>query len=106
MLSRIHCVATITFLIIATSFLPFGLGQTGTTGALTGTTMDSSGAVIPGVEVSVTNEATRDVRTVLSGDAGVYRAPLLSPGSYTVLATLAGFKVASRSGVRVTVSEI
>ncbi len=97
-------VAPVGVLLLAT-FSLLALGQTGTTGALTGTTFDASRAVIPGVEVSITNEATGDVRTVVSGETGVYRAPLLPPGSYTVVATLPGFKVSSRSGLRVTVAE-
>src|SRR5690606_9114578 len=62
-------------------------------------------AVIPGVEVTVTNKETGVSRTVLTTDAGVYRVPALPPGTYTVSAALSGFKTAVADNVIVRVAQ-
>ncbi|HEX7281005.1 MAG TPA: carboxypeptidase regulatory-like domain-containing protein, partial [Vicinamibacterales bacterium] len=75
------------------------------TGQINGAVTDSSGALLPGVTVEATNTATGAVRTSVTGTDGLYTIPLLPPGDYTVKATLQGFRVSQRDGVRVTVSE-
>ena len=66
------------------------LAQT-TTGSVTGTVTDPSGAVIPGATVTVTNTAT-GVRTPTKSDAaGVYSLRFLPIGPYTVEVTAPGF---------------
>src|SRR5262249_49068039 len=65
-----------------------GLGLTAVTGRVT----DPTGAVIPGVTVTVTNVATSATREVISNEQGIYAATQLQPGTYNVKAELAGFK--------------
>jgi outer membrane receptor protein involved in Fe transport len=72
-------------------------------GAITGIVSDQSGAVIPGVTIDVTNTATGQVRTAVTGIDGYYTVLQLPPGPYRVKATLAGFKVVVREGVTVAV---
>jgi hypothetical protein len=67
------------------------------TGEITGTISDSSGAVVPGVSVTVTNEATGAERHAITNDAGVYSAPALPPGSYTLVVALQGFQSQTRT---------
>jgi len=55
-----------------------------TFGSIDGATRDSSGAVVTGVTVSVTNNGTNAVRTAVTNDAGVYSSPSLAPGTYTL----------------------
>jgi len=55
-------------------------GQTAT-GQITGTVKDPSGAVMPGVKVTVSNEATGFSRTATSDGSGAYSFPLLPPDS-------------------------
>ncbi len=50
--------------------------QTANTGAVSGTITDPSGAVVANASVKVTNEATGDTGTVISGDRGNFSAPL------------------------------
>lgn len=71
-------------------------------GSIEGTIKDSTGAVLPGVTLTMTNAATGTVRTVTSGPDGFYRAVLLPLGTYTVKAELNGFKTVERSGVTLT----
>src|SRR5262249_5828973 len=66
-------------------------GQT-TTGAITGTVTDPTGAAIPGVKVTATNTATNITNTTQSNEAGVYNFPFLPIGAYTVTAEAQGFK--------------
>ncbi len=75
-------------------------------GEITGTVTDSSGAVISGTQIRVTNTATQQVRTATSNDTGVYTIPYLVPGSFTVRAEKSGFKVTTQSGVDVRVGDV
>src|SRR5438876_4347115 len=67
-----------------------------TLGTITGEVRDSSGAVIPGVTVTVVNKATNATRTTVSNEVGLFDFPALQPGLYTVTGELAGFKTAIR----------
>jgi len=70
---------------------------------LLGTVTDSSGAVIPSVQVSIKNEGTGEVRTVSVDSAGFYSAPNLLPGKYDVSVSAPGFSTAETKGVTLTV---
>ncbi len=70
---------------------------------LSGTVRDSSGAVIPSAEVSITDVATRVTRQVKTDNSGFYLAPNLLPGSYEVGVTAPGFSRALRTGITLTV---
>ncbi len=59
---------------------------------VSGTVADATGAVLPGVEVTATNNATGVVTTVLSNDAGAYNFASLLPGTYTIKASLPAFQ--------------
>ena len=74
-------------------------------GTITGIVTDASGAVIPGVAIKVTNQATGVVTPVITSSAGVYTAPLLQPGTYGVTAEKQGFKKFAQSGIVVGVGE-
>ena len=63
-----------------------------TRGSLGGTVRDDTGGVLPGVSVTITNEDTGIVRTVVTNAEGFYRLPALEPGGYTVTAELTGFR--------------
>src|SRR5438128_6921654 len=74
------------------------------TGAtLSGTVTDTSGAVIPGVMVSVKNRGTGVVRTVKTDEAGFYSAPNLLAGSYDVTASAAEVSTVTQSNITLTV---
>ncbi len=79
--------------------------QTGSTGALTGTLTDPNGAAVAGAQVKVINEATGEVRAVVSQESGNYAVPQLPPGFYRLELSTAGFKTAVKSGLRVSVTE-
>ena len=72
-----------------------------TTGTLRGTVADASGAVLPGATVELTGAA--GTQTAVADANGQYRFPALTPGVYTLKATLDGFKTILMEGVRVEV---
>ncbi len=79
------------------------LGQTGT-GSLTGTVTDPSGAVVSGVTISAKNVATGLEVSTKSTPAGLYVIPNLPPGSYSVSASMQGFKQFRQTGVVIPVA--
>lgn len=70
---------------------------------MTGKVTDQSGAVIPGVSVTIVNVATGVARAQLTNDAGLYRAANLQAGTYDVTAELPGFAPNLRKGVTLNV---
>ena len=67
-----------------------------TLGTITGEVKDSSGAVIPGVVVTVVNKATNATRTSISNAVGLFDFPALPPGPYSVKGEIEGFKTVTR----------
>jgi hypothetical protein len=72
-------------------------------GSIGGIVKDSSGAVLPGVTVTVTSLERKTVDTVTSNELGLYVKDRLLPGTYEVKAELSGFKTALLREVRVSV---
>jgi hypothetical protein len=64
----------------------------GNLGGLTGTVSDSSGAIIPGVSVKVTNIATGVITNTLSSGSGAFVIQGLPPGNYRLEVEKSGFK--------------
>jgi hypothetical protein len=92
------------------AFLLFtaGLAQAqgvGSSGAITGTVVDSSGAVMPRVTVSVVDTQTGLKREVATDVAGQYRVTGLSPSIYEVRAAAGGFATELRRSVTVAIGQ-
>jgi hypothetical protein len=81
------------------------MAQSAGTGALTGTVKDPSGAVVPNVAVTLTNNATNQSRNAATGSDGVYKFALIPPGTYSVMFAASGFKSADVPAVTVNVTE-
>jgi hypothetical protein len=62
------------------------------TGRIFGTVYDQQGAVIPAVQITVTNTATQVVRTAITDKEGSFQLLALSIGTYKVTAEHAGFR--------------
>jgi len=73
------------------------------TGSIVGAVSDSSGAVLPGVMVSVAGERLiGGVQTFTTDASGAYRFDRLPPGDYTLKFELQGFKTVERAGIRLS----
>ncbi|HEU4389956.1 MAG TPA: carboxypeptidase-like regulatory domain-containing protein, partial [Blastocatellia bacterium] len=73
--------------------------QVATTGQIVGTVQDESGAVTPGVDLQLQNEATKAIHTAVSRSDGGFVLTTLVPGSYTLTATKQGFETAVYRGI-------
>ena len=71
------------------------------TGEIFGKAADGSGAILPGVSVTVSGPTLLQPRTATTTDSGSYRFPQLPIGTYDVKFELAGFKTIVRQGVRI-----
>ena len=85
--------------------LPRPLAAQTVAGTILGTVTDTTGAVVAGAKVTLTNEGTQYTRTVVTDAIGEYTAPQLPTGTYTVLAEMTGFKATALSNVEVGVDQ-
>ena len=67
-------------------------GQAGVTGTLNGTILDSTGAVVPGAAIVVTNDGTKAENKTTSTSAGSYTVPYIPEGTYTIAVSSPGFR--------------
>jgi len=72
-----------------------------TTGALNGRVTDNTGAVLPGVAVTISSPSLMGTRTATTNEEGQYRFPAIPPGEYTITYELSGFTTVKREGIRV-----
>ena len=70
-------------------------------GAIQGTVVDSTGAVVPGAEVAVLDPSTSSTGKSVSDNTGAFRIPLLAVGTYNLTVTKLGFRKLSMVGVLV-----
>ena len=66
-------------------------GQSTTQGAIAGTVLDASGAVVPGAAITLHNDGTNAEFKLTSDSGGYFKAPLVPPGTYTVTIAMAGY---------------
>ncbi len=102
-LRRHYLLFVLTFLL--GSILPSGAYGQGVRGEIVGTVKDSSGAIVPNVQVKIRNEATNITRTVSSSQSGEYSVPLLDPGSYEVSASAPGFEQVTYTKITLQVAQ-
>ena len=82
---------------------PAALLSQGTTGIISGTVRDQTGAVMPGASIQITNQETGRIRTATTDPGGRYRVPALELGPFDVQASAAGFRTAVKPGGMLTV---
>ncbi|HEV3150664.1 MAG TPA: carboxypeptidase-like regulatory domain-containing protein, partial [Acidobacteriaceae bacterium] len=74
-------------------------------GSISGTITDASGAAIPGATVVIRNQETGSQRQLTSNGEGLFSAPSVSIGSYSVIASKGAFAPQQRDGIVVTVGQ-
>ena len=93
--------ARITGFVLAFALSITGLAAQERFGSLMGKVTDQQSAVVPGVTVTATNTQTGESRVFVTGADGMFRAPDLVPGRYTVKFELSGFSSIERQDVLV-----
>ena len=91
--------ALVLCLVFSSTGLPQAVNAT-----LLGTVMDSTGALMPGAKVTVTNQNTNVAKTGQTNESGNFIFPDLPPGTYAVTAEREGFKKESRRDVTLNVN--
>ena len=86
--------------------VPILSAQVTSTATLQGTVTDTTGGVIPGAEVKITNKSTGDVRTAVSNTSGVYSFNLLPAGTYKVSVAAPGLTTNTFDDVELAVSRV
>lgn len=70
-----------------------------------GTVVDSTGALVPNAQISLTNTATSQIRQAVSNSAGAYRFANVGIGNYTLVAMGQGFQKYTKTGIIVNVAQ-
>lgn len=92
-------------LLVNVVFLAAALHAQVDTGTVGGSVHDSSGAVIPGAKVTLTNQAQGTSNTTTTNSSGAYQFPDVRVGIYTVTVDATGFSSVSRTNVSVSVQQ-
>jgi len=82
--------------LVSISLLSFGQQLTGT---LSGTTTDTTGALVSNAKVTMKNQLNGDVRTTVSNGSGYFSITAVQPGTYTVTVEATGFKQWKQTGI-------
>src|SRR5437764_720145 len=75
-------------------------------GSVSGAVMDQSGAVVPGAQVTITNDTTSLKRTATTDSGGAYRFLDLPEGTYTIDVSASGFKPFKKTNVSVVIGQV
>jgi outer membrane receptor protein involved in Fe transport len=95
------------FTLVTFLFASFtGLNAQQPSASVVGRVTDTTGAVIPGVAVKITNLDTNIARIGTSNEIGDFTLPYLNPGRYIVEATLAGFRSYKHTEFSLTVDQV
>src|SRR5881409_3041061 len=96
--------ATAIVVLIALGTTCLSFAQT-STAAILGVVKDASGALVPGVSITVKHTESGLTRTAISSERGGYNLPLLPVGAYEITTTMPGFKQAVRTGINLVVGQ-
>src|SRR5215472_823345 len=76
------------------------------TGEITGTVTDSTGAVVAGAKVTLNNPATDTNRSTVTNSSGIYDLPSLVPGTYNLKVEMSGFSTQARNEIDLQVAQV
>jgi hypothetical protein len=105
MTSRLRQLLAACLIVLAPLSLARTASAQAVTGTILGTVADTTGAVLPGVSVTVKHTETGLTRTLTTDSNGEYTAASIPTGTYTVTGEISGFKSVSLSNVQVGVDQ-
>ena len=100
---RVFMALTAAAAVVSFISVPSAAAQS-STGGLRGVVKDAQG-VIPGVSVTLVNEATSIGRETITNESGEYSFPAVEPATYTVKVSVQGFRSFERQGVRISTQQ-
>ncbi len=103
LLSLLSCSAALCLALLMMGSAPI-FGQSTSSGTITGTVTDATGAVIPGAAIVVIDHSSKAKRTTTANGSGQYVMPDVPPGIYDVSASKAGFSTDQVSSLTVSVN--
>ena len=95
----------VVFLVTFLAATRAGSAQGGATGTIVGTVTDSTGAIVPNAQVTITNTATGTTVHTVTSSSGEFSAPSLNPGSYSISTTAPGFERSVTNGFTLAVDQ-
>src|SRR5436309_15361214 len=101
-----HPLSVLVLLLFLLGLSPSNLWAQVDRGGVVGTVTDSSGALVPGVIITITNISTNQSTKLTTDVNGSYTASLLRIGTYTVTAEKEGFQKTIQSNVEVGVNQV
>lgn len=96
------CLVSALVVLTVSSLMAFG--QTSSTGSLSGTVTDPTGAVVPNASITLKSSTGQEF-TVQTNDNGTFQIPSLAAGTYTATITGAGFKKSEVTGIKIDVGK-
>ena len=94
------------FIGVALLLLSVPVARAQTTAQLTGIVQDNSGAMIPGAEITLTDQASGSKRIVQTNRQGLYAFPSLVPGTYTVKVSAKSFQSKEITGITIHAGDV
>ena len=88
------------------AFFALAISAFGQTAQISGRIADASGAVVPGSQITLTNQANGLKRDTVANSEGVYTIPLLPPGNYQINVSKDGFKPIVQTGIVLNVEQV
>jgi hypothetical protein len=76
-----------------------------TSGTVSGNVLDSTKAVVAGAKVTLTDEKTREARSVTAGSEGEFTLPQVAPGFYTLTVSAGGFSTFTEKSIEIHVNQ-
>lgn len=92
-------------LLLAVIFFAVAASAQSTTGSISGTVTDSTGATVPNATVNLRNTETNTTRTTQTNDEGFYRATNLPVGSYEVAVEATNFGKYLQQGITLLLNQ-
>ncbi len=94
----------LSLVVASLAMFPIALAQE-SRGSIQGKILDSTGAVIPGASVAVTNAGTNVTVKAVANSEGAYSALFLVPGTYSISVSATGFKTTRRDNILLPIHE-
>jgi hypothetical protein len=92
--------------LLAVSLVPGIRAYAQVSATINGTVTDSSGAVVPNADVTLTNEATQEKRVSVTNDSGYFAFPALLAATYTIHIDAKGFQGFQQAGIQLNTGDV